>query len=75
MTKFSSTDLYTLQTAWVSWQGFQDASKMTTRLAPTRFTPRLPALVETRKSLTLVFALKLLISFSLSRALVLPSSR
>ena len=44
--------LYTLHTAWVSWHGFQLASKMTTRFAPTRFTPRLPARVDTRNSFT-----------------------
>ena len=69
------TNLKTLQTAWVSWQGFQEASNMTTLLAPTRFTPRLPARVDTRNNLTESLALKLLIMRSLSVAPVLPSNR
>lgn len=65
--------LYTLHTACVSWQGFQEASNTTTLLAPTKLIPREPALVDTRNKWMLGFELYSLINFSRSSADVLPS--
>lgn len=66
--------LYTLQTAWVSWQGFHEASNTITRLAPTKLIPNDPALVETRNKCKLELELNSLINFSLSIAVVEPSN-
>ena len=39
---------------WMSWEGFQEASKMMTRLAATKLMPSDPAFVEIRKRRTLL---------------------
>merc|ERR1719394_442192 len=58
-----------------SHRDFPRALKITTRLAPTRFTPRLPARVDTRNSFTFGLVLNPVMRRSRSTAGVEPSRR